>query len=64
MTSAPTTIINKHVVKAPTGAEAVRGMNEEVLYYRTQQINAEFMTTIIETRYYISEKGYSWMKRK
>ena len=48
------TIIEKRVIKAPTGAEAV--MEDGVIvYYRTQEKHLNITTSIIETRYYISD---------
>lgn len=47
----------KIVRKAPAGAEAVFNAENEVLYYRTQEINARLKTEIIETRYITSEQG-------
>lgn len=48
-----TVIVKKTVNKAPTGAMAVMDENNQILYYKTQEIDATIATYITETRYYI-----------
>ena len=50
-------IRNMYVKKAPTGAEAVRDNEGNVLYFRTQEVDLQIKTRIIETRYHITEEG-------
>lgn len=57
LTDTPTTIITKTVRDAPSGATPVLDGEGNVSYYRTQEIDAKFITTITETRYFIKEDG-------
>lgn len=57
LTQEPHTIIEKTVRVAPTGATAVFNDANEIVYYVTQEIDAKFVTTITETRYFIQEDG-------
>lgn len=50
-------VIYKVVKAAPAGAEAVLNGENEILYYRTQEINAALKTTTTETRYIITRDG-------
>lgn len=50
-------ILYKIVSKAPAGAEAVLNEENEILYYRTQEIDARLKTEITETRYIIAVQG-------
>lgn len=53
----PTHIIDKRVTAAPTGAAPVFNDAGRIEYYVTQEIDARFVTTVTETRYYITEGG-------
>lgn len=48
---------NVYVKKAPSGAEAVKDENGNLLYYRTQKIDFLMKERRIETRYYITLDG-------
>ena len=48
-------IRNLYVKKAPTGAEAVKDKDGNVLYYRTHEIDLSVKTKKIETRYYVTK---------
>lgn len=48
-------VINRYVKKAPQAAEAVFDENDNLLYYRTQEVDLNITTTITETRYFIDE---------
>ena len=50
-------IIDIEVTEAPKGAEAVRGAEGGIRYYRTQEIDLEMRTAVIETRYHIRKEG-------
>ena len=56
-------IITKTVKKAPSGAQAIVE-DDEVKYYRTQEKSMKISTLIIETRYYINEKGKDLSKEE
>lgn len=55
--STPDKIIEKIVSKAPTGASPVFNDVNEIVYYVTQVIDARFVTTVTETRYFIDKEA-------
>jgi len=57
LSATPDKIEIKYVKQAPTGAIKVVSMEGETEYYVTQEISTELTTNIVETRYYITEKG-------
>lgn len=50
-------IIIKRVKKAPQGAVAIKDKKGEIQYYATQEVDLIVKSRIVETRYYIDEKG-------
>ena len=50
-------IIYRIVRQAPVGAEAILNAENELLYYRTQEIDARLKTEITETRYITAVQG-------
>lgn len=50
-------IVEKHVKCAPHGAVAVYGAYDQLLYYRTQEIDMHVSTKIKEIRYYIDNNS-------
>lgn len=60
--SSSTKIIKKHVKSAPKGADCVMDENNNILYYRIQEINLVCTAEIYETRYYIDESGETLSK--
>lgn len=57
MVDKPDEVETKWVKQIPDGAEAVYGNDGNLKYYRTQEISADFLTHIKETRYIFEEDG-------
>lgn len=57
MSDKTTTIIEKHVNEVPSKAEAVSDDKGNILYYRTQEIDFNLVTSVCEIRYFLDGKG-------